>query len=513
MVRFKKPLKDKFKILDYYISLTFYEDSIMKQIIVFIVLTFLFSSTSLLCSCQNNLSILEENNKIVVIFNAVQKYDSIENRFGSYLYNKASINFMSDFFQENQTELDYKGENDTIAIDCNENKLVLGIRYFDAEWIYFLLSKGDTAIFSYKDSFPFCTLKNRVSSDYNLNYPYYKRKRFNQSTPQSQYFNSIMNAKFDNSVYFTSRYNEMREEIAYIDSLKLKNKLGNEYAVFNLANTRYSFLSIPRRVIPNYKSLTPLIKVEKGDFERNDLLNNRNYLWFLRTFANESYSKPEIKQYDPRIIFDSIFKSDCFSPKVKTFLLTDYFTNICQNGSVADIQNYFKKYEGAVKDTAMIMFLSRKYNISETDKKIELDDLSFIRVDGQKTTLKAILSQQKGIVVVIDFWASWCGPCRAQMPLIKKLEENFKGQKVCFVYLSIDRDNNQWLKACKAENISDNKMSFLVLPSKTDFLKNIELKTIPRSLIFDKNSLLVCKDAPRPDSPLLVEMIEKYLKE
>ena len=485
----------------------------MKRIIFLILLTTLFSTTSLLCSCQNKAAVPKMNNKIVLIFNAVKTYDSIEYRFGSYLINKASVNYMADFFQENQVDLDYKGKNDTITIDCTKVNLVLAVRYFESEWIYFLLNKGDTAIFSYKARFPFCTIKNRICEDYNINYQYYKRKHFKQSTPQSQYYNSIMNVKIANNEYFISRYNELLEEIAYIDSLELKGKLRKEYAQFNLAKARYSFLSLPRRVIPNYKVLAPMIQIEKGDFERNDLLNNRNYLWFLRTFVNETYSKPEIKQYDPRIIFDSILRSSRFPSKVKTFLLTDYFTNICQNGSISDIQIYYKKYDGAVEDTAMKTFFSRKYNISELDKRIEMDDLSLITVNGQKTTLKTILGKHKGSVVVIDFWASWCGPCRTQMPLTKKLEYNYNLQKVCFVYLSIDRDNNQWLKACMDEAIYTNNLSFLVLPSKSDFLKSIELSTIPRCLIFAKNGMLVCKDAPRPDSPLLVEMIDKYLKE
>lgn len=480
----------------------------LKQIYLSIIF---LGTISFNTSCQNSAIQGAKNDNIVIIFKQVQNYDSIINRYGKYYINKPIINYLYEFYQEKQIAIANKDKPDTLSIKCSENNIVIGIRYFEVDWIYFLLKKGDTVEVSYKNDFPFCNITNRKISEYNINYQYFKRKRFGQSSPQSQFYYSTSEIKPDPSFYYTSRYKDLLQEINYIDSLKTKKLLNEEYAAFNLSNSRYSFLSISRRAVPDHEKLASQIHIEDSDFKHENLLNNRNYLWFLRTYVNERFSKKDYKQFDSRIIYDSIKQSNLFSPKIKSFLLTDYFASICESGTVDDIQSYFKSYTNSVVDSSLINYLNLKYHIDKLNQKTEIDDLLLVNNLEKNTTLKTILSNEKGKIVVIDFWASWCGPCRQQMPLMKELEEKYKNDDVVFVFLSIDRDRNLWLKAFNEEKMINSEYSYLVLPSKTNFMNNIALKAIPRSVIFDKNGNLVCKDAPRPDSPLLSEMIKNYL--
>ena len=75
-------------------------------------------------------------------------------------------------------------------------------------------------------------------------------------------------------------------------------------------------------------------------------------------------------------------------------------------------------------------------------------DLTLENLKGKKVTLDSF----KGKVLVIDFWASWCGPCRAEIPKLKAIYEDFKDNKnVEFLSISIDSDKDAWLAAVKKE--------------------------------------------------------------
>lgn len=73
------------------------------------------------------------------------------------------------------------------------------------------------------------------------------------------------------------------------------------------------------------------------------------------------------------------------------------------------------------------------------------------------------LEKYKGKYLLVDFWASWCGPCRQAIPKVKELYESYKSKGFEVVSISIDTDKNAWRKAMKEENmpweqlLSDNK--------------------------------------------------------
>jgi peroxiredoxin len=78
-------------------------------------------------------------------------------------------------------------------------------------------------------------------------------------------------------------------------------------------------------------------------------------------------------------------------------------------------------------------------------------DFEELKIDG-KTTMK--LSDLRGQVVLIDFWASWCGPCRKENPNVVKTYDKYKASGFTVMSVSLDRDKAAWLAAIEKDNLT-----------------------------------------------------------
>jgi thiol-disulfide isomerase/thioredoxin len=119
-------------------------------------------------------------------------------------------------------------------------------------------------------------------------------------------------------------------------------------------------------------------------------------------------------------------------------------------------------------------------------------------------------SDLKGKVVLVDTWATWCKPCKDEIPHLKKLEEEMKGKEVAIVSISVDEehDKGKWKKM-----ITDEHLGGIQLFAKgwSDVTKYYNITGIPRFFVFDKQGNIISVDAPRPSSPDLKPLLEKYL--
>ena len=140
---------------------------------------------------------------------------------------------------------------------------------------------------------------------------------------------------------------------------------------------------------------------------------------------------------------------------------------------------------------------------------------NYINYAGGKTSL----SDLKGKYVYVDIWATWCGPCKREIPSLKKVEEQFHGENIEFVSISVDDEKRSGTKEKAFESwknmVKDKELGGIQLFSdnawQSDFVKNYKVNGIPRFILIDPNGNIVSPDAPRPSNPKLVELLEEKL--
>ncbi len=166
------------------------------------------------------------------------------------------------------------------------------------------------------------------------------------------------------------------------------------------------------------------------------------------------------------------------------------------------------KYEGYSKLSSMLTGFTERHPNSEfldllNEKMAQKEktaagtkalDFAINTIDGK--TMK--LSDLKGKVVVLDFWASWCGPCMAEMAASKKLEEKYKGKDLVFLYVSLDADDAAWKKALDKLEVEGIHMRDGVGGWNGPVAKAYGLQSVPSYYIIDKQGRYAMDVSPRP---------------
>lgn len=103
------------------------------------------------------------------------------------------------------------------------------------------------------------------------------------------------------------------------------------------------------------------------------------------------------------------------------------------------------------------------------------------------------LSSYKGKVVLVDFWASWCVPCRAANPSVVRLYKKYKAQGFEVFAISIDSKKSDWLKAVKHDGIPYTQVNDPAgWNSKAG--ENYGIDAIPTSFLLDKSGNIIATD-------------------
>ncbi|HWR32771.1 MAG TPA: TlpA disulfide reductase family protein [Chitinophagaceae bacterium] len=149
----------------------------------------------------------------------------------------------------------------------------------------------------------------------------------------------------------------------------------------------------------------------------------------------------------------------------------------------------------------ILFFISPGIKAQTIGQGKEVPEIALPAVNGD--TLR--LSSLKGKVVLLDFWASWCGPCRTSNKKVAKIYSKYKSKGFEIFAVSIDADKNDWIKA-----IRQDKVNWLQVNDPGDWNAKIvaqwNIYGIPTSYLINKEGKLIAMDLEEKE-------LEKRLKE
>lgn len=286
-------------------------------------------------------------------------------------------------------------------------------------------------------------------------------------------------------------YNNWRDCFsAKLDSLSQTGKRGREYSRWY----RQTLL----------EDGCPAGRIKQSD----SLLRYVTHLHKLMEYPDEGYDS-----FDYTGRFDYVALDTTLSKAARKSLLRHYIDRINDTGWVPYpddvVDEYNEKYLNLTSDSSFTRPVMEKPNVSSMDGYtygIVLQDIT-----GNRLSLAEVIEKHRGKVVYCDLWASWCGPCRKEMPASRRLKERLDSGGVIFMYISSDRNESDWKRAVKEYDLGDIGENYRIVSAESKFLKEIKFRYIPRYLIFDTDGRLVNLDAPRPSSSEIINEIGKYI--
>ena len=227
-----------------------------------------------------------------------------------------------------------------------------------------------------------------------------------------------------------------------------------------------------------------------NDQEKIILKNNiiAKYQEYLKKFINQNQQSPSIIMVLGEIQNPVEFMNELLLIKeviINQFENQKYLTDV--NNAIENA-NQQKKFLAQQEDRAIQELDQRKklgLEIGARAPEIALSD-----VNGKIIKLSSL----KGNVVLIDFWASWCRPCRAENPNVVKLYNKYKNKNFTIYSISLDQDRKKWIDAINQDQLSwPNHVSELTGWKSTPGIQ-YGVSSIPKTFLIDKDGIIIGYD-------------------
>jgi thiol-disulfide isomerase/thioredoxin len=173
------------------------------------------------------------------------------------------------------------------------------------------------------------------------------------------------------------------------------------------------------------------------------------------------------------------------------------------------IGEVYKNYMSKAKNQSLRESIATAYkNYKALERNAPAPNFVYRDINEKIISLK----QLKGKYVYIDIWATWCGPCKMEIPHLTKLEKEYAGKNIHFVSLSVDKqkDKAAWEKYVRGNHL----IGIQLMADKdfqSDFIKKFNITYIPRFILIDPAGKIVDANALRPSDQALRTQLDALL--
>lgn len=290
----------------------------------------------------------------------------------------------------------------------------------------------------------------------------------------------------------------LNEDGTFSDTLKVEGgeyrmKHGNQYGTIFLKNNNTTTLHT------DYEDFDKTLVFGGDDADINNL-SIQSYL------ITENYFTPELMTTDSDEVLDAAVKNyeSAYEELKNKYPKVDTANVASVNKSVAST---VKSYRGYI---ASMIAIRKELPTGSPSPTF----VSYENNEGETTSL----SDLKGKYVYMDIWATWCGPCKAEIPYLKKVEKKYHNKNIEFVSISVDDGRGYKGDANAAKEgwkkmIADKTLGGVQLLAdngfKSTFIQDYKINGIPRFILVDPDGNIVNADAPRPSSDQLIKLFDE----
>jgi thiol-disulfide isomerase/thioredoxin len=316
---------------------------------------------------------------------------------------------------------------------------------------YFLFNEKNAI-----DSETYKKIKNQEYFDYELKTNASLMKLLNES-------------EIENEQFLESQADKFRFQMLN----NLITKLGEDY-----------FAGKTKGIITQYLDS----EIDKIDFKDSVMFaSNNDYRYFLSSYFVAGLTSGDLKTLE-------LYNEELLEMQKKSIVTTLKRGISFYNMEKLDI--YYQTYVKLASNDKGINRIKEKYDRIKTLKKgSPSPSFNYPDSSGKNISLESL----KGQLVYVDVWATWCGPCKAQIPFLKQLEEKYREEDIAFVSLSIDQLKNisKW-----KDMIVDKELEGIQIIAdkawRSKFVTDYVIEGIPRFILIDKDGNLMDPMSPRP---------------